>query len=137
MAEGDAPNQFEGQPITPGIVEAPTEGLSLSRSPNRGWTAKWGEHERLLLQTQTQAEIDRENAKHHRDEQVKDNDQRRNITYGIVALLIATYIFTGIVAVWSENPDTRDRAWDVGNSLIGALLGAIAGYFAGDRKSKN
>jgi len=129
MSEG----QYEGQPNAGAGTPEASDGLVISQRPQR-YSAKWGEHELALVKTQADVAISAEDAQHRRGEQIKDNNQRRTITNSILALVIAAYVLTGVAAVWAPDAETRDRAWDVLTALIGALLGSIAGYFAGDRK---
>jgi len=59
----------------------------------------------------------------------KDNDLRRYCFGGVLRLLVIVLFFSGLQGVTNQDPTTKQRAQGLVTTLIGGLLGAIAGYF--------
>ncbi|MGH2614344.1 MAG: hypothetical protein ACRDJC_03830 [Thermomicrobiales bacterium] len=85
---------------------------------NQEWTFEYG-----------QWEIDYETAAHRREQEKKDNELRRFCLTILVILLVVVLVVSGAVGVLNEEPNTRQWAQNIVTTLIGGLLGAIAGYF--------
>jgi hypothetical protein len=92
-------------------------------------------HELNLRKQQLNAEEKR----HELEEAAKDNASRRRREefgfYAVLVLVIAALAASLIIGVGSKNADTRNWAQGAFTLILGALLGALAGYFTG-RTSK-
>ena len=87
---------------------------------NQEWTLEYG-----------QWAIDYEAAVHQREEEKKDNDLRRLCFRIILGLLVAALVAGALAGAFSDDPGTRQWAQNIVTTLIGGLLGAVAGYFSG------
>lgn len=87
-----------------------------------------------------QLEIRRANAEHwHRQEEARltqelaktarNNEVRRQMFWLLVTLLIVNLLVSDAVGILHDNAETRRWAQNVVTTMIGGLLGAVAGYF--------
>jgi hypothetical protein len=58
----------------------------------------------------------------------KDNDLRRRVFWVVVVLLLVVLIVSAAVGIGHDDEETRRWAQNVVTTMIGGLLGAIAGY---------
>ena len=115
-----------GQKVEGSASLSAESSLSVSETVIRGsssvgnqtWTLEYG-----------QWEIDYETAAHKREQEKKDNDLRRLCFKVLLGLLVVIFIAAVLVASVNEDPGTREWAQTVVTTLVGGLLGALAGYF--------
>ncbi|MFT4039900.1 MAG: hypothetical protein QM692_17105 [Thermomicrobiales bacterium] len=85
-------------------------------------------------------EIRRDNAAHwHRQEEARlaqelalasrNNEVRRQMFWLLVTLLVVVLVTSGAVGILHDNEETRRWAQNIVTTMIGGLLGAVAGYF--------
>jgi hypothetical protein len=100
------------------VVMSETVFRESSSVGNQSWTLEYG-----------QWQIDAETAAHKREQEKKDNDLRRFCIRVVLGLLIVVLCASALVGLLNEDPSIRQWAQNIFTTLIGGLLGAIAGYF--------
>lgn len=120
--------QFEGQPNAGAGTPDNSEGLRIIQRSGR-FSASRGQHEIAILTTHADVQRAADDAKHKREETTRDNEQRRNIVYAVVLVVIAGLVVGSLVGTMAENDTTRTWAQGIVTLLLGGLLGAVGGYF--------
>jgi hypothetical protein len=76
-----------------------------------------------------QRRVEQQRLDHELIEKAKDNELHRNRFWLVVGLLVAILVVAGAVGIGHDQEETRRWAQNVVTTMIGGLLGAIAGYF--------
>jgi heme A synthase len=109
--------------VTGTVITGSSSGRGQTWSVERGeWEIKRGSAEHRQRQEE-------ERQQHELTEAKKDNEQRRRVFWLIVGLLIVILLISGAVGIANEDGETRRWAQNIVTTLIGGLLGAVAGYF--------
>jgi hypothetical protein len=112
---------IEGSAHLPASSSLTASGTVIRGSRSVGgqtWSIEYG-----------QWQIEAADAEPKREEERKDNDLRRFCLRLLVILLVVVLVVSAGVGVLNEEPTTRQWAQNIVTTLIGDLLGAIAGYF--------
>jgi hypothetical protein len=75
-----------------------------------------------------QRRVEQQRLDHELDQKTKDNDLRRRSFWLVVVLLVVILSVSAAVGIGNENEETRRWAQNVVTTMIGGLLGAVAGY---------
>lgn len=92
------------------------------------WSVERGEWELKRGTAEHKQQQERERQEHEFAEARKDNDLRRRCFWLIVGLLIAILVVSAAVGIANDDGDTRRWAQNVVTTMIGGLLGSVAGY---------
>ena len=95
------------------------------------WSVEYGQWEIDYETAAHQREMERDRLKHDLEQKKKDNDLRRFCLQAVLLLLTAALIVSAAVGVINEDAGTRQWGQNIATTILGGLVGAIAGYFAG------
>jgi hypothetical protein len=97
----------------------------------QSWSQEQAKHELRATSEAHKHSIELERQKHELREATKDNAQRRLAFNVVVGVLLAILVVSLFLAIQSENGTTRAWAQGVVSSVMGGIVGAVAGYFTG------
>jgi hypothetical protein len=91
--------------------------------------------EQTKLAQKAQADEHKRNlAKSHLDhdlaQQAKDNDLRRLCVRVVVVVIVGALLVSTVLVIVEPDPSKNQWAQGIATTILGSLLGAIAGYFA-------
>jgi hypothetical protein len=111
-------HRIEGVPIE-GVVAAGASGDQSFVVAGREIEVEDAAHRRRVQQQQLD---------HDLTEERKDRDLRRKCFWLVVILLVAILTVSAVVGIGNDDEETRRWAQNVVTTMIGGLLGAVAGY---------
>ena len=76
-----------------------------------------------------QRRVEQQRLDHELSEEAKNNDLRRKCFWLLVIVLVVVLGVSSVVGISNDQEETRRWAQNVVTTMIGGLLGAIAGYF--------
>jgi hypothetical protein len=76
-----------------------------------------------------QRRVEQQRLDHELSEEAKNNDLRRKCFWLLVIVLVIVLGVSSVVEISNDQEETRRWAQNVVTTMIGGLLGAIAGYF--------
>jgi hypothetical protein len=109
---------IEGVPIE-GVVAAGASGDQSFAYAGQEIEVEDAAHRRRVQQQQLD---------HDLTEERKDRDLRRKCFWLVVILLVAILSVSAVVGIGNDDEETRRWAQNVVTTMIGGLLGAVAGY---------
>jgi hypothetical protein len=95
------------------------------------FNAEQGKHDIEVQSAAHQQNVELRRLDHELVEKRKDNNLRRVCFIAVLVLLAVALVVSGIVGIANNVPGTQQWAQNIVTTILGGLLGAIAGYFAG------
>ena len=108
------------------ITESETQG-------SQTWSIERSKLELKAQADERKHEIEKDRVNHQLAETTKDNNLRRICIGGIVVMILLVLAVSTVMVIVEPADSKNQWAQSVVTTVLGSLLGAIAGYFAGRR----